>query len=82
MPRLPPVRIMEFTIDLIPGTTLIAQAPHRMAQPELEIPKEHVDEYLAKGFIRPSSSPWGAPAVLVGKKDGGKRMCIDYRRLN
>ena len=53
-----------------------------MAQPELEVLKEQIDEYLAKGFIRPSSSPWGAPAVLVGKKDGGRRMCIDYRKIN
>ena len=81
-PRLPPVRAVEFTIDLIPGAAPIAQPPHRMAQPELEILKEQIDEYLAKGFIGPSSSPWGAPAVLVGKKDGGRRMCIDYRRLN
>ena len=67
--RLPPVRAVEFAINLIPGAVPIAQAPHRMAQPELEILKEQIDEYLEKGFIRPSSSPWGAHTVLVGKKD-------------
>ena len=81
-PRLPPVRAVKLAIDLIPGAAPIAQAPHRMAQPELELLKEQIDEYLAKGFIRPSSSPWGAPALLVGKKDGGRRMCIDYRKIN
>ena len=81
-PRLPPVRAVEFTIDVIPGTTPIAKTQQRMAQPELEILKEQIDEYLAKGFIRLSSSPWGALVVLVGKKDGGKRMCINHRGLN
>ena len=56
-PRLPPKRIMEFAIDIIPGTTPISKAPHRMAHPELEILKEQIDEYLEKGFIRPSTSP-------------------------
>ena len=80
--RLPPERVMEFAIDLILGTMPIARAPYRMAQPELELLKEHICEYSAKGFIRPSTSPWGAPVVLVGKKYGGKRLCVDYRGLN
>ena len=78
-PRLPPERVIELAIDLILGTTPIAKAPQRMAQPELEILKEQIDEYSAKGFIRPSTSPWGAPVVLVGKKFGGRRLCVDYR---
>ena len=73
---------MEFAIDLILCTTPIARAPHRMAQPELEILKEQIEEYSAKGFIRPSTSPWGAPVVLVGKNDGDKILCVDYRWLN
>ena len=53
-----------------------------MARPELEILKKELEEYMTKGFIRPSTSPWGSPVLLAGKKDGGKRLCIDYRALN
>ena len=53
-----------------------------MAPSELTILKEQLQEILDKGFIRPSASPWGAPVLLVGKKDGGRRMCVDYQKLN
>ena len=53
-----------------------------MALNELEILKKQLQEYSDKGLIRPSTSPWGAPVLLVNKKDGGKQLCIDYRELN
>jgi len=53
-----------------------------MAPTKLEILKKHQQEYSDKGLIRPSTFPWGAPVLLANKKDGGKRLCIDYRELN
>jgi hypothetical protein len=53
-----------------------------MATPELAELKEHIKELLEKGFIHPSSSPWGAPMIFVLKKDGTQRLCVDYRALN
>jgi transposase InsO family protein len=82
LPGLPPDRDLEFSIELIPGAGPVSKAPYRMAPSELAILKEELQEILDKGFIRPSASPWGAPVLLVGKKDGGKRMCVDYRELN
>ena len=79
---LPPDRVVEFSVDLIPGATPISKAPYRMAPTKLAILKEQLLEYSSKGLIRPSTSPWGAPVLLTNKKDGGKRLCIDYRELN
>jgi hypothetical protein len=53
-----------------------------MATPELVELKQHIRELLEKGFIRPSSSPWGAPVIFISKKDGTQRLCVDYRALN
>ena len=53
-----------------------------MAPTELAILKEQLVEYSGKSLIRPSTSPRGAPVLLANKKDGGKRLCIDYRELN
>ena len=64
------------------GTVLISKAPFRMAPIELEILKKQLQEYSDKGLIKPSTSTWGAPALLANKKDGGKPLCIDYRELN
>ena len=80
--NLPPEREVEFSIDLIPGTGPLSFAPYRMSPLELTELKKQIEELLAKGFIRPSVSPWGAPVLLVKKKDGSMRLCIDYRQLN
>jgi hypothetical protein len=69
-------------IELKPGTTPIYKTPYRMATPELVELKEHIKELLEKGFIRPISSPWGAPVIFVSKKDGTQRLGVDYRALN
>ncbi|WVZ97386.1 hypothetical protein U9M48_042928 [Paspalum notatum var. saurae] len=70
-------------IDLVPGTAPISKRPYRMVPDELEELKTQLQDQLDKGFIRPSSSPWGCPALFVEEKDqGGKRLCMDYRPLN
>src|SRR5580765_777218 len=82
VPGLPPVREIEFEIDLIPGTGPVSVAPYRMAPAELVELKSQLEDLSSKGFIRPSVSPWGAPVLLVKKKDGRSRLCVDYRQLN
>ncbi|GJZ55393.1 putative reverse transcriptase domain-containing protein [Tanacetum coccineum] len=79
---LPPTRQVEFQIDLVPGAAPVARAPYRLAPSEMKELSEQLKELSDKGFIRPSSSPWGAPVLFVKKKDGSFRMCIDYRELN
>ncbi|GJS31877.1 putative reverse transcriptase domain-containing protein [Tanacetum coccineum] len=79
---LPPTRQVEFQIDLMPGAAPVARAPYRLAPSEMKELSEQLQELSDKGFIRPSSSPWGAPVLFVKKKDGSFRMCIDYRELN
>nr|GEW01159.1 putative reverse transcriptase domain-containing protein [Tanacetum cinerariifolium] len=73
---------VEFQIDLIPGATPIARAPYRLAPSEMKEMSDQLKKLSDKGFIRPSSSPWGASVLFVKKKDGSFRMCIDYRELN
>ncbi|CAJ2628780.1 unnamed protein product [Trifolium pratense] len=80
--NLPPEREIEFSIDLLPGAQPISVAPYRMSPVELRELKNQLEELLRKHFIRPSVSPWGAPVLLVKKKDGTMRLCIDYRQLN
>jgi len=79
---LSPSRDIDFTIDLIPGVGPVSMAPYRMASAELTELKKQIEELLEKPFIRPSASPWGAPVLLVKKKDGSSRLCVDYRQLN
>ena len=82
LPGLPPVRQVEFRIDLVPGATPVAKSPYLLAPPEMKELRDQLQELSDKGFIRPSCSPWGAPILFVKKKDGSQRMCIDYRELN
>nr|GFB31883.1 hypothetical protein [Tanacetum cinerariifolium] len=103
LPGIPPVREVEFNIELIPGAEPISKAPYRMAPVklkelkgqlqellergfirliELKELKDQLQELLERGFIRPSVSPWGAQVLIVKKKDGSMRLCIDYRELN
>nr|GFA70897.1 putative reverse transcriptase domain-containing protein [Tanacetum cinerariifolium] len=82
LPGLPPVCQVEFQIDLIPGTTHVARAPYRLAPLEMQELSNQLQELIDRGFIRPSTSPWGAPVLIFKKKDESFRMCIDYRELN
>ncbi|GJY90992.1 putative reverse transcriptase domain-containing protein [Tanacetum coccineum] len=82
LPGLPPTRQVEFQIDLVPGAAPVARAPYRLAPSEMKELSEQLKELSDKGFIRPSSSPWGSPVLFVEKKDGSFWMCIDYRELN
>nr|GEU96223.1 putative reverse transcriptase domain-containing protein [Tanacetum cinerariifolium] len=78
----PSTRQVEFQIDLVPGAAPVVRAPYRLAPSKMKELAEQLQELSNKGFIRPSSSPWGAPVLFVKKKDGSFRMCIDYHELN
>jgi hypothetical protein len=82
LPGLPLERDVEFVIELKPGTDPISRRSYRMPLNELAELKTQLQDLLEKGFIRPSSSPWGCPAIFVKKKDQTLRMCVDYRPLN
>ncbi|GKG24634.1 hypothetical protein Tco_0395262, partial [Tanacetum coccineum] len=79
---LPPPQQVEFRIDLVLGTTLVAKSLYRLAPSEMQELSGQLQELQDKGFIRPSHSPWGAPMLFVKKKDGSFHMCIDYKELN
>jgi hypothetical protein len=79
---MPPDRDIEFVIEWKPSTMPIFKTPYRMATPELGKLKEHIKELLEKGFIHPSSTPWGAPMIVVPKKDSTQWLCVDYHALN
>ena len=70
---------MDFTIELYPGTSPISMTPHRMPLAKLQELKVQVQELLDKGFIRPNTSPWGAPILFAKKWDKTLLLCIDYR---
>ncbi|GJZ71487.1 putative reverse transcriptase domain-containing protein [Tanacetum coccineum] len=78
---LPHIQEIEFRIELILGAILVAKSPYRLAPSEMEELSGQLKELQDKGFIQPSSSPWGAPVLFV-KKDSSFTMCIDYRELN
>jgi hypothetical protein len=82
LPGMPHERKVEFAIELIPGTAPISKRAYRVSGPELVELKKQIDELSEKSYIRPSTSPWAAPMLFVEKKDGTKRMCIDYQALN
>ncbi|GKE80614.1 putative reverse transcriptase domain-containing protein, partial [Tanacetum coccineum] len=79
---LPPSREVEFRIDLIPGVVPVAKSPYRLAPTKMQEMSNQLKELQEKGFMRPSSSPWGTQVLFVKKKDGSFCMCIDYQELN
>jgi hypothetical protein len=82
LPGMPPDRDIKFIIELQPGTAPISKRSYRMPPNELVELKIQLQDLLDKGFIRPSASPWGCPALFVKKKDNSLRLCVDYRPLN
>jgi hypothetical protein len=82
LPGMPPDRDIEFAIELQPGTAHISKRPYRMPPAELAELKKQLQELLDKGFIRPSTLPWGCLALFVKKKDESLRLCVDCRPLN
>ncbi|GJS09519.1 putative reverse transcriptase domain-containing protein [Tanacetum coccineum] len=82
LPGLPPFCNIEFHIDLVPEAIPIAKSAYRLAHTEMQELSNQLKELKDKGFIQPSSSPWGASVLFVKKKDGSFRMCLDYRELN
>jgi hypothetical protein len=82
LPGMPPERRVEFSIELITGTASISKRAYRVSGPELVELRKQIDELLEKGYIRPCTLPRAALVLFVEKKDGTKRMCMDYRSLN
>ena len=82
LPGIPPVREIDFGIDLLPDTQPIYISPNRMEPVELGELKELLKDLIDKGFIRHSVSPWGSILLFVRKKDSSLRKCIDYQQLN
>ncbi|GKD54783.1 putative reverse transcriptase domain-containing protein, partial [Tanacetum coccineum] len=82
LPGISPTRQVEFQINLVPRAAPVARTPCRLALFEMKELSDQLQELSDKGFIRPSSLPWGAPVLFVKKKDGSFRMCIDYQELN
>ena len=82
VPGLPSQRDVDFCIELHLGTSPISMTLYRMTPFELQELKVQIQELLDKGFIRLSTSPWGASVLFEKKKDKTLRLCIDYRQLN
>jgi hypothetical protein len=82
LPGMPPDRDIQFITDLLPRMPPISKRSYRMPVNELVELKKQIAELQSKGFIRPNSSPWGAPVLFIEKKDGTRQMCVDYRSLN
>ena len=82
LPGLPPHRDVDFGIELHPGISPISMTSHRRALVELQELRVQLRGLLDKGFIKPSTSPWGAPVLFAKKKGKTLRLCIDYRRWN
>lgn len=82
LPRLPPKRVFDFSIDIVLGFEPISKVPYRMSTTELMELKAQLEDLLSKGLIRPNFSPQGALVIFVKKKDGTVRLCIDYRMFN
>ncbi|GJZ01935.1 putative reverse transcriptase domain-containing protein [Tanacetum coccineum] len=82
LPDLPLIRQVEFQIDLIPEAAPVARTPYRLAPSEMQELSNQLQELADRGFIQPSTSPWGSLILFVKKKDGSFRICIYYRELN
>ena len=82
IPGIPPLREVEFCIDLVAEVTPISKVPYRMALAELEELKTQLDELLEKGYIWPSASLWGGPLLFVKRRMEPMRLYIDYKELN
>jgi hypothetical protein len=82
LPGMPPDRDIEFVIEVQPGTAPISKRPYRMPPNELAELIIQLQDLQDKGFIRPSASPWGCPALFMKKKDNSLRLCVDYHPLN
>jgi hypothetical protein len=82
LPGMSPKRAIEFKIELQPGTAPIDKAPYKMSPVEIKELKIELQGLLDKGYIRPSTSPWGCSALFVEKKDKELHLCVNYRSLN
>jgi hypothetical protein len=82
IPGLPPRRDIYFPIDLVPGAAPVSKTPYRMSTLELKELKMKFEEFLKKGYILLSVSPWETPILFVKMKDGTLRMCIEFQKLN
>jgi hypothetical protein len=78
VPRLPPKRDIDFSINLMPGAAPVSMTPYRMSTPELKELQMQLEELLKKEYIRPSVSPLGAPVLFVKNKYGTLILCIDF----
>jgi hypothetical protein len=79
---LPPERAVHHSIPLVPGAQPVHRPSYRMSPQEREVVREYVDKLVKNGWVVPSTSPWGAPILLIPKPDGSMRVCVDYRALN
>ena len=79
IPGLPPMREIDFTIELVPGAAPMSKTPYRMSTPEMLELKMQLQELLEKKYIRPSVFSWGAPVLFLKNNDGTLRLCMDYR---
>jgi hypothetical protein len=80
--ELPSKKQIDHVIEVMLGVAPLAKAPYQMNHEELKELKAQLEELLAKGYIKPSKSPYGAPVLFVHKKDGTLRMCVDYITFN